>query len=610
MSANLAPAELARDEGIRMACATPLFAFLAQKISIRFDSAHLHVSSKAWIRLATQTIYINPKRVASAPEWQRILSQAFVAFGYGVVQARSPQTLWDLSVWVAAERFCTELKIGQLPGNMMCELPFLPSDGVEGLFRQFVADGVPKGLQAALGYLTQGQHTYIDSEAFSERPKYHFAQIPTPEVWRNLFAQGVAQSLEATLQLVSYQEAPVGKRFVAPNSSIQRARKYVMDHHPLLGALAASFEVVEALDECRLHDVAVAAINVTARKIWMNPLVCQKLEECTFVFAHELLHAGLNHASRRRARDPVLWNVACDFVINAWLIAMRVGTPPSLGLLYDARYEGQSAEDIYDDLASDLRRARKLMTMRGVGASDMLEGSEGVDPDNPFTDGDAYCRRALAQGLERLPNAARGLLPAGLVEEIRSLVQPPVPWDVKLAQWFDAYFPPPELKRTYARPSRRQSSTPDIPRASIGKPPEHLRISRVFGVVLDTSGSMGLTVLGKALGAMASYAMARDVYAVRLVCCDAQAYDLGWVEPDQLMHRFSLKGRGGTVLQPGMDFIERLMQKGDFPKDGPVLIVTDGECEPDLIVSMKHAFLLPEGRRLPFKSRCEVFYIS
>jgi len=46
---------------------------------------------------------------------------------------------------------------------------------------------------------------------------------------------------------------------------------------------------------------------------------------------------------------------------------------------------------------------------------------------------------------------------------------------------------------------------------------------RVFGVVLDTSGSMDRTLLGKALGAIASYSISRDVLAGRVVFCDARA---------------------------------------------------------------------------------------
>jgi predicted metal-dependent peptidase len=201
------------------------------------------------------------------------------------------------------------------------------------------------------------------------------------------------------------------------------------------------------------------------------------------------------------------------------------------------------------------------------------------------------------------------ILPAGL-EEIRSLSQPPIPWDVKLADWFDERFPPPELRRSYARPSRRQASTPDIARPSIVKPTEEERRSRVFGVVLDTSGSMETKLLGKALGAIASYAMARDVMTVRLICCDAQAYDSGWVEPENLLDRFSLRGRGGTVLQPGLDRLRDLAEKGEFPKQGPLLIITDGYCENQINTSMDHAYLLPEGRRLPFLARAEVFLVK
>ncbi len=103
-----------------------------------------------------------------------------------------------------------------------------------------------------------------------------------------------------------------------------------------------------------------------------------------------------------------------------------------------------------------------------------------------------------------------------------------------LAQWFDERFPPLVEHRTYARLSRRQSSTPDIPRA-------HWTVEeldrRTFGVVLDTSGSMDRYLLGKALGAIASYGAARDVSVARLVFCDAQAYDEGYVPIEEIATR-------------------------------------------------------------------------
>lgn len=69
--------------------------------------------------------------------------------------------------------------------------------------------------------------------------------------------------------------------------------------------------------------------------------------------------------------------------------------------------------------------------------------------------------------------------------------------------------------------------------------------------------------------------------------------------------RIEVKGRGGTRLQPGVDM---LLQAKDFPKDAPVLLITDGMIEDDLVVRREHAYLLPRGCRLPFRAKGDVFY--
>ncbi len=93
-------------------------------------------------------------------------------------------------------------------------------------------------------------------------------------------------------------------------------------------------------------------------------------------------------------------------------------------------------------------------------------------------------------------------------------------------------------------------------------------------------------ILGKALCAIASYSIARDVEGVRLIFCDAAPYDEGYVSPEDIAGRVRVKGRGGTVLQPGLDLLDGAI---DFPKSGPVLIITDGWCDV-LRVRREHAF--------------------
>ena len=298
----------------------------------------------------------------------------------------------------------------------------------------------------------------------------------------------------------------------------------------------------------------------------------------------------------------------CDFIINGWLVEMGVGKLPSIGALYDPRLQGRSAEEVYDLLACDRRRCRGLRGFRG-GLGDVLLDSPGrrVYRGDVTTLDDLY-RRCMAAGFSTCQG--RGTIPAGLLEEIRSLFTPPVPWDVELGRWMEQHVPiVREKRRTYARASRRQSSTPDIPRPARYVPQEW-QDACTFGVILDTSGSMDRELLGRALGAIASYAEAREVPAVRLVLCDAAPYDQGIVAPTNLRGIFPIRGRGGTVLQPTVSY---LVSRPDFPSAAPVMIITDGWCEEELLVPREHCFVLPrkswkEGA-LPLRTSAPMFRV-
>lgn len=379
----------------------------------------------------------------------------------------------------------------------------------------------------------------------------------------------------------------------------QRARQWFISAYPLLGSIASAFKLVEDYSLCHREEISIAAINMELGEIYINPAAHLSYDEMRFVMAHEFLHAGLSHYERGLGRDDFLWNVACDYVINGWLNDMQIGQMPE-GVLYDEKYKEWSAEGIYDELVLTLRKSRKLNTLRGYGKGDVIGSGNRGKADG--IDLDEFCRSALSQGLEYV-GSERGLVPAGLVEEIRALAMPPIRWDVNLARWFDGMFAPLEKRHTYARPSRRQGATPDILRPRYIKS-ELEEDSRTFGVIIDTSGSMSAKMIGMALGSIASYAASKEVAFARVVFCDARAYDAGYLSPEDIAGRVEVKGRGGTRLQPAVDLLERAE---DFPKKGPILIITDGGIESNLSVHRKHAFLLPKGRSLPFRAKGEVF---
>jgi hypothetical protein len=80
----------------------------------------------------------------------------------------------------------------------------------------------------------------------------------------------------------------------------------------------------------------------------------------------------------------------------------------------------------------------------------------------------------------------------------------------------------------------------------------------------------------------------------------------GWMHPFDIAGRVRVRGRGGTVLQPGIDL---LLAAPDFPKDGPVLVITDGWTD-SVRISREHAFLIPASATLPFPPRGPVFRFS
>jgi predicted metal-dependent peptidase len=601
------PATEAYEAGMAMVRAHPIFGPLALRVTwVRSATASL-CPAAAWLVVRPEScIHVHPKRHAEATQWAFVLARGLLAYALELFQPdRGDWGAWSAAADVVSTRFLASVKFGQAPVDMQ-----LPTDAPlwdeERWYREFCDNGVPPW--AAALSLAGPLHTSLLAPAWWPPARANPAASRynhTPQTsWAQVFAAGIAQSVTQAVEIAAGTRSALGGSVQsAPRSSTERARSWFISSFPLLGGMVAAFDIQENADLCRREEVMVAAVDETLRTIYLNPAAGLTEKETRFVIAHEILHVALRHLSRRMGRDPYLWNVACDYVINDWLIELQVGSAPTLGLLHDPDLRGLSAEEVYDRIVGDLRRMRKLRTLAGL-QGDMLERR--LSPERtPFTDLDRFYKEQLGKGLMLHESQGRGLLPAGLLEEIRALLQPPIPWEVELARWFDHHFPPIETRRTYARLSRRQSATPDIPRPRVSPDPRWLD-GRTFGVVLDTSSSMDRHTLAKALGSIAGYALAKEVPAVRLVCCDAAAHDMGYMPAEDIAHRVEVRGRGGTVLQPAVSLLH---SAPDFPQDGPLLIITDGDCDV-LDVPRSHAFLLPAGKRLPFRPRGDVFYLS
>ncbi|MFD5063343.1 hypothetical protein [Streptomyces sp. NPDC058394] len=542
------------------------------------------------------TVHLHPTKRADPAEWAWVLAHCLLHLGFGHVPAaaddpREQPDRFDLAArCTVVNRFLLTFPIGRPPGHLPESYP--GGDEAE-LAARWRRDGIPAAYELCG---TAGGHP---DQVLTTWRAWN-TSVPD---WETAFAHALTRSVSTAMDVAGGRlDRVTGER--VPQRPWGRAMNWFVSSYPLLGGLAAGLTVVADAELARAQGIAIAAVSSAAGEIYINPLRTFTDEEWRFILAHEMLHAALRHGERRGGRDPFLFNVAADYVVNDWLVQMRVGDMPE-GLLYDPDLRDLSAEEVYDRIAVNLRRQRRLATLRGKGAGDILGEALPHAEARPYTDLDDFYRRGLVQGFDLHQYGERGLLPAGLIQEIRALAHPPVPWDARLARWFDEYVPRPEPVRSYARPARRQASTPDIPRAGRYFPSQETARC-TFGVVLDTSGSMNSAVLGKALGAIASYAEARDVPAARVVFCDAAPYDAGYLPPAEIAGRVRVRGRGGTELQPGIDLLQRA---DDFPPAAPLLVITDGWCD-TLRIRREYAFLIPQGASLPFTPRGPVFRLS
>ena len=397
------------------------------------------------------------------------------------------------------------------------------------------------------------------------------------------------------------------------DSMILRAYDWVQDHFPLLSAAAATFEL--DFEHAEQYNIAIAAVSARDQIIFVNPQVDLNELEWQWVLVHEILHVVLEHQQRLGQREPLIWNVACDYVINNWLEQMGVGMRPQ-NVLFKEEYKGTDAETIYDSLIKNGGNDQlKIVTFRGDGMGDMLDFDSkynGTRPPrfrNRFRTGPRQMAQNAARDMleDESNGQSRGHLPGELIDELdlgkmlRDRVEIPE-WKAELAEWFNIQFTPRPPRRSYARLSRRQSAVPHIPLA--GKAPIDYH-SPTFGVLLDTSGSMSPELLQSGLAAMIAFAEQHGVAFVRFVMCDARPFDEGFIPIEKLRRPYRIRGRGGTVLQPA---VELLQEAQDFPKEAPILIITDGDTD-HLHVQREHAYLLPGNGDLPFEPDGPVFRI-
>lgn len=129
--------------------------------------------------------------------------------------------------------------------------------------------------------------------------------------------------------------------------------------------------LISKLKTTMTYDKQIPTMATDGKNIFINPnfvFTGAKGKPLTqrhifFIFCHEIMHNALVHFARRGTRNPKLWNYATDYEINPILVQQGILTADQvkneISGLYEEKYIGKPAEEIYSILEEEIEKRRK-----------------------------------------------------------------------------------------------------------------------------------------------------------------------------------------------------------------------------------------------------------
>jgi predicted metal-dependent peptidase len=330
-------------------------------------------------------------------------------------------------------------------------------------------------------------------------------------------------------------------------------RMQLLEAHPFWGHLLLQLELVP--DTNLRHMAATDCV----RTLWYNPDETSALSDAAlgFVLAHEVGHMAYATRERQRGRDAMLWNCATDYAINRIVAAipdpLRLGQPmymPPEGILLDRRFDGLTAEAIYERLCAAPGQLANLAVH-----DDWVDGlpvhghGGGLDAHLPGeldeADRETLDEMLRAAAAHWVSSGRHGHIPGEVLRDLGD-AQSRVPWRRLLRAFVGATLTVDELDPH--RPHRRWLAQ-DVYRPGPGGE----RIGLVV-IALDSSGSMSRPLLTAACAELR--AITAHTADARVVVADAkvqESFPLEQVEPWLAQRR--IKGGGGTDHRPVFDWV-------------------------------------------------------
>ena len=356
--------------------------------------------------------------------------------------------------------------------------------------------------------------------------------------------------------------------------ALMSARIRMLLNMPFFGNLAVRLKLIDASNWC---DTA----GTDGKHFYYNKefILGLNKKELEFLFGHEVMHCVYDHMERRGSRDPNLWNIAADHVINLELVESSCGElihhPGKIEPCYDEKYRDMTSDQVYELLKEESDKNKSKMQKHqfdmhmdpadgnGDGEGDD-DGSGEHGPISMSDDERSVMKDEIQNAVrEAAKVAGAGNCPGGVKRMIKDLTDPQMDWRELLNATVQSCQ---KADYTFARPNRKSSGMGGgiiLP----GMDNEY-KVSVVCAI--DTSGSIGdkmiMGVLGEIRGIMDQF----DDFNLKVFCFDTDTYKMWNFSPENIedIHDFETEGHGGTRFQA---FWQRLK---------------DDEIEPDQLVVM------------------------
>lgn len=309
------------------------------------------------------------------------------------------------------------------------------------------------------------------------------------------------------------------------------------------------------------------------RKIFFNEEFLNSLssQEQNALMLHEVLHMALLHVTRRQSRDPHIWNIAADIVVND-LIERNTSFPLPEGAITDNRFQDKSVEYIYEALLkskkkyklviSDILQPSNSNSDEGKkDSNDVIEplSQEEIDEIESFWKDKM---EILKNSSEHQLSSGKGSLPAGIEQEISTILEPEVDWRHALWKYV----------------GKTPADFDDLDRRFIykGLYLESLLTEAVeVSVCIDTSGSVSDELLKQFAGELKG--ILRSYPNVKCSLFFADTNLAGPYEIDRIEQMPKAVGRGGTSFVPFFDYLKKHGEENNLLGNNKLSIYfTDG----------------------------------